>query len=277
MEQIEHVVRAAIESTPTSWTEYVSVICLVLTLLVAAFSALYAKKSYVKHEARSKKEAACNLAKMYADEFLPKFQYVSTVMSNAGLLTYVKTTFPLDELEHFDEQEMNAILEKYENLRTDADKKHNEVDPTIIYVSAQFLFEDIIDSEIIKCTNNPQAQNIPQLNQTQKRVLRTRFNLEISRLLNWLEWFSLNARYGIVDEEILFQSLHQTFISSVWQFYYFIAKSNKNSPGDKYYTNTIWLFLKWKDRLNSIKAEAESKKAAVHNGIRDAEYVGTTL
>ena len=39
---------------------------------------------------------------------------------------------------------------------------------------------------------------------------------EISDLLNRLEYFCMTCRYGLADEKILYQSLHATFISLVF-------------------------------------------------------------
>ncbi len=280
MEQSEYIIRTIVESLPNSWLDYLSAACLFLTLIVAAISALYAKKTYEKHEARSKKESACDLAKRYADEFIPKCQYITMVMKDAGIMDYVKNAFPLNELNHFDERELKAILEKHENLETDADKIHTKIDPAIIFSRAQYLFDDIISSDLINDSNLSSIPSPNQLDDAQKVFLQRRFEMEINRLLNWLEWFALNARYRIVDEEILFQSLHQTYIAIVWQFYYYIAKANKNSPGDKYYTNLIWLFLTWLKRLNTIKDKAEKNTIAankINDQMRDHEYSGSPI
>lgn len=277
MEDIDNIVHAVIDSMPKSILDCIESICIVLTFLVAIVSAIYAIKSYNKQQARAKKEAACDLAKKYADEFIPRFQYVTNVMAWVGLLDFGKKAFPLDDIAHFDEDEMNKILEKRKIKRAEADFFYTAIDAKAIYESALYNCSAMIDTEILKGSANFSSDEVFQLNKNQENFLRSSFNSEITTLLNWLEWFSMKARYGVVDEEVIFQSLHQTFISAVWQFYYYIAKSNKNVPGDKFYTNIMWLFSMWLNRMDKIKTKAEeNRKRAqkLNEDVRDYEYVG---
>lgn len=79
-----------------------------------------------------------------------------------------------------------------------------------------------------------------------------------NRLLNDLEWFSMQCRYGVADEKLLYQSLHQTFLAEVQLLYLRISIINTESE-DKYYTNIIWLFTKWRKRL--IKYREKNQRA----------------
>ena len=102
-----------------------------------------------------------------------------------------------------------------------------------------------------------------ELHIVQGMFLQQEFIHEVTRLLNNLEWFAMSCRYGLADEKMLYQSLHQTFLSHIWLLYFYICKSNFNNE-DKLYTNIIWLFNLWKDRLRSIQLQTlKSKEAAV--------------
>ena len=111
------------------------------------------------------------------------------------------------------------------------------------------------------------------------QFLQVDFNQEISGLLNELEWFAMNCKYGLADEGLLYQSLHQTFLSTVWMLYFFISSRNENNA-DKLYTNLCWLFIKWRDRLMEIMDNSEAEKRAYidkANAVKPKVYEGTRL
>ena len=69
---------------------------------------------------------------------------------------------------------------------------------------------------------------------------------------------------------MLYHSLHQTFISNVWLLYFYICKSNLTNE-DKYYTNLIWLFNLWKDRLEKLQKAKMAKRSAADKAVAAAE------
>ena len=93
---------------------------------------------------------------------------------------------------------------------------------------------------------------------------------KVSDTLNNLEWFSMSCRYGISDEEILYQSLHSTFLSTIWMLYFYISDLNGTNE-DKLFTNIIWLFDKWRKRLIDIQKDAEKQQAKAERKIKTAE------
>ena len=100
--------------------------------------------------------------------------------------------------------------------------------------------------------------------------LQTEFLDRICDFLNDLEWFSMSCRYGISDEEVLYQSIHTTFLSTVWLLYFYICDQNDTNE-DKLFTNIIWLFHKWRGRLASIQKTAEIEQAKARRKVEDAE------
>ena len=83
----------------------------------------------------------------------------------------------------------------------------------------------------------------------------------------------MNCRYGLADEELIYQSLHQVFLSTVLMLYPIICESNTSNE-DKHYTSIIWLFVKWRDRLIGIKQEAFDKKQKF---LKKAEAIKTKV
>lgn len=82
------------------------------------------------------------------------------------------------------------------------------------------------------------------------------YNNSITSLLNKLEYMAMEFRTGLADEEIVYQSLHQLYLSLVKSLYGSIALVNIKQT-DKYYSNVIWLYGKWAERY-SKKAQEEA-------------------
>ena len=74
--------------------------------------------------------------------------------------------------------------------------------------------------------------------------------------------FSHNA----ADSSVVYQSLHQSYIEMVEALYYFIAIMNTDSI-DKFYTNVISLYGKWKDeRLRRDEKQKEHEHELQNRG-----------
>lgn len=83
--------------------------------------------------------------------------------------------------------------------------------------------------------------------------------------LNELEELCMALNKGIVDEDTVYQSLHQIVIRSIKYFYPIICKVNKtNNTYDKYYTHTITLYNNWTKRRSREKEKQDNGRSVVH-------------
>lgn len=224
--------------------------CISAVLLLATIiSVICAFKAYSHQKERSKKEAACRLARTYADEVLSQYQVVDSVFDKSNLWDYIKKVFPMDQLNSFSLQEMLDLSMasgiKYDELIS----KMETFDPLCILDAITANTNSILERNILNIAYSSTDKETGERTPINSPFLQSQFLDIISHLLNTLEWFSMNCRYGLADEELLYQSLHQTFLSMVWMLYYFISRNNTRNE-DKYYTNTIWLFKMWKERLS---------------------------
>jgi hypothetical protein len=76
--------------------------------------------------------------------------------------------------------------------------------------------------------------------------------------------------HGTADESVIYQSLHNAFIQIVDLLYCEISLNNDGNSEEKYYTNTIKLYLLWRDEATK---QRENEYAATSEHIR----VGTKL
>lgn len=240
-----------------------------LFLLATIISVLCAFKAYFHQKNRLQKETACDLAKCYAEDILQHYLFVTDVLEDSKLGSRTKELFPYDELIEFTLDEMNSFLDRkgisYEKIRNEFENP----DPKSILTAMRIHRPSEQERKDLFETYNrlleEEAENKPDVS-----LLHHEFYNKMWEYLNALEWFSINCRYGIADEKILYQSLHQSFLSSVWQLYFFIC--NKNTTNEnKYYTNTIWLFTEWRKRLNKIQKKAKKRQINAKKRLEKAE------
>ena len=245
----------------------------IIMLLTAAATAIYAYKAYNHQKCRSKKQAACELAKYYAEVIIEKYTAICNVFVMSGYRDYLCKIVCFDEINDFDKQELdNLLLQKNIDSKEFFDKSHH-FDPLVIFacrMARVYSVEDrraAIEGTIVLDEENEKAivRTAPYIHND--------FMQDVTSLLNDLEWFSMNCHYGLADEELIYQSLHQVFLSTVLMLYPIICENNTNNE-DKHYTNIIWLFNKWRDRLNCIKKEAFTKKQKY---LKKAEAIKTKV
>ena len=96
-----------------------------------------------------------------------------------------------------------------------------------------------------------------------KSMLISYFHSNVSTLLNKLESFALNLNSNLADEEILYPSLHQTYLKVIKYLYPHICYLNSKNTADKYFTNVIELYNKWRDRyIEELNKEIASDEKA---------------
>ena len=113
----------------SSAPEWISAIVNILLLILTAASVLYAYKAYNHQKERSKKEAACELAKYYATNVIDKYADITTVFDAAGITEVIRKVFPFRELKEFDKEELLKLLEKAGMSIQDLESKLDNIDP----------------------------------------------------------------------------------------------------------------------------------------------------
>ncbi len=240
-----------------SFTYSINSIISGLSLLVTILSVICAFLAYGHQRKRSKKGTACDLSKVYADSIISRYAYIRSVFQHTGLEEKIKKWFPMQNISNFNQLEMQRLLGNASLQYEDVKKEFTKLDAEKIVLSKILLYATKSDrSSVLTMYNSFDDKVKPD-------VIRIDFENEISMLLNDLEWFAMNCKYRIADEKLLFQSLHQTYLSMVWLLYYYIASTNCGQPEDKYYTNVIWLFKTWKEKVDKLASKNQKKAKRV--------------
>ena len=228
---------------------------------VAIISAWYAYRAYKHQKDRSKKDAACELAAYYADVITEECRYIYDVFRKTELDQFVRDTIDLNQISKFDVAELASFTQK-KKLPADIFKRRlNEIDPLII-IQCKILRANSVTERRELQDYYERLSNLQDTDDERKReasVLLRDFTDAMARLMNHLEWFCMKCSYQLAEEELIYRSLHQTFLSTVWLLYPFISCLN-TEIAEKYFTNTIWLFNKWQQRVADVKQMAEEQR-----------------
>lgn len=235
----------------------------IITLIIAACSALCAFLVYFYQRRQAKKTGACDLAKYYAETIIPRASFISYVFSANSYVSTCKDVFSLDKISVFTKTEMEKIMATASEDEKKIIESNKAPKPDTLLFHRIRLSE--AKDELEMYNNLLDRRNTDDALQKNQKILDELFLLsgfecDRATLLNDLEAFSMRCRYKVANEKFLYQSLHQTFLADIQMLYYSIAVCNINGE-DKYFTNLIWLFNVWKKRLIKNKTKNEKKVA----------------
>lgn len=206
------------------------------TAIVALVSALIALLAYLSQRKVVKKQNACSIADRYATSILPRMRYIDGILQLTGA---VDITHRFSGFKNFTEKELNEQLLLAGATSEIYLDKLNKID------------RNILDTAYAQCGC---SEVIKQYHDALIFVLEhaeDQIHISVSKLimdfLNELEAISILMHYNIADEKLIYQSMHQTLISHMKNWYYFISDKNRNDQ-DRFFTNLIWLYNTWNKR-----------------------------
>lgn len=250
-----------------------------ILLIVTLISVICAFGAYRHQKLRSKKDAACSLAKYYANNIIPRINYIVGVFASSGFDEKVHKAFPLEVIKEFNYNEAVTIAKEEKEVLQLATELLN-MDPRAIYSekirTAKTVDERHTLAKEYTVWKKDESGTKSTVSIIHTDILQDELMTTVQDLLNDLEWFSMNFHYNLADEQLLYQSLHQSFISNVWLLYLYIALCNKPGSG-KFYTNTIWLFLLWRDRLRELQSQNLKEQAERTERIKELESQQASL
>jgi len=96
------------------------------------------------------------------------------------------------------------------------------------------------------------------------------FELLLNRLANQLEWFSMAFTHHLADCDVVYQSLHQTYLEIVKILYFRLSFPNVETS-EKCFTNIIDLFLQWQKQKDADLENCEKEELKKAEKLRKVE------
>ena len=205
---------------------YVAILsCIIVLVQLVAFFSDSRHKEY-----RCRKEVALDIAKQYAETSMSNMSFIQNVLS----IYYDKNNVLLLEKiiakeEIHSDKFIKSSLEKHVSF--DEYSKvflpgSNEI-PLEIIATQSMIYSDILNLECIL--------HLPE--DTQKTMANLKFKVLVYDTMNTIEYFAMAVNQNVAESEMLFSSLHQTFIKFIQYMYPVICMYNIES--ERYYKNTI--------------------------------------
>lgn len=248
----------------------------IASVIFVAWQTILLRKTYQYNCDWQEKEKATELSVMYKNEILPSVTYISKVLKATEIMEALGNIHT-DNIDQFNQTELFRLTNQH--IQELVEKKEKSFDSIDALLNARHQFGQIsrkgllyIDPALItlwyqaKRGEKDSTGATIVISDAEKEMLLKQLWFEyaviVSNTLNSLEYFAMNFISGVADDEVVFQSLHQTYLNLVQLLYYNISLKNTHEK-DKYYTNVIDLYKRWreKDKENERKINAAISKA----------------
>lgn len=214
-------------------------------------------KSLIQNSERARIDKAIQLSKYYKDHILKLAKPVAYVFENtkiAKILGEIRT----DSFKDFDKKESDKIFTKEQNAALKSAISDKEFAEVVMSAVRVFSLNNILNASIIGVDEETHTFKI-----NPEQIANSFMDLIVMEILNDLEYFAMNFTHELADDTAVYSSLHQTYIEIMQLLYHQIAEMN-NAVGERYYTNAIELYKRWKGKL-------DNKEERLYNKIRMPE------
>ena len=197
------------------------------------------KKQMLEHEEKRK---AIEYMGYYKDNILKRASIISAIIIKLGAYSIVDKV-PFEGMKEFTITEMKQYLDSGD---IDSLQKLYESQQFIDIIKEANLKVNFLDYRRIEATleNVKHADKVDFSTETAKVYYRQFFELQ-NDICNELEYFAAAFVQGVADEDVVYRSLHQTYLRTVRLLYKLICTANSNSNSERYFTNVIKLYRIW--------------------------------
>lgn len=219
--------------------------------------------------------SAFAITKYYMDEILPQIDAVRLIVGKTGLNCEEMLKKCKDhDLDFFDIQEFRKIYSPEDHKTISKifcepiyiDEKTSLQALALIKKSSFFELKKQIKDSLQIIINCGEKSEVAEENI--KEDLAAQLNMCMTITANKIEYFSMFFNTKLAEDDVIFDSIHQTFLSAVQLLYYNAALRN-NGTSQKYYTHTLKLYKKWRERflLN------QQKNAEIQRRLRSPQEI----
>lgn len=205
-------------------------------------------------------QKAIDLAQFYKDNILEKYTPIRYVFDKSKI-SEILSKVPQSDMNLFDSKELNQYLNDADTEELRTIQSSDAFFSAILSANIIYNMNFKINKEIQSIKDNGDNTKTITFSIDKEPVITAFFRNYIDETLNNMEFFAMHFSHNAADSSVVYQSLHQSYIEMVEALYYFIAAQNTDSV-NKYYTNTIDLYKRWKeeqDKMNQQRRDLEPK------------------
>lgn len=215
-------------------------ISVVLGAVIGVWQYVLTSKSERAKMKNDRVEKAINLSEYYKDNILTEVAALRFVFRESGIkeiLLKIKS----NDMKNFDSNELCELLSDADIKKLTEIMHSDKMAKCILVADRVFGYELGID----RCVDVIEGENgEKEVLLNTEEVLRKFMSQIVNKLLNNMEYFSMNFTHKVADESVVFQSLHQTYLEAVQLLYYDISRNNR-ADGMQFYTNIVELYKIW--------------------------------
>jgi len=187
-------------------------------------------------------EKALEMAKYYEEEILTDLSLISAIINHYPPISALTNRVAIERAKLFNADESKLFFSEGERNQ----------------LEAFFMRSDGVDIAVIRPLFDLYGRPFSAAPVLDEVKVKFEMSKLIIRFLNKLEYFSMAFHQKVADDDVVYQSLHQTFIKIMKLLYFPIAYHNTEAY-DRMFTNAIILFNAWRERL--INEQAKQQKA----------------
>lgn len=255
-----------IQNGPLENTYYISQILCSIVIAVGGIVGVWqytlAKRIEKNQHHNNRIQKAIDMAEFYKNNVLCNMTFIYNVYAEMDILK-ILNGISIEKMNNFDTNELQEVLNP--NQLNDIKNKLESRDFIKIIPELADIYAkkgDYKEEVYIKEGN----QIVKTIKVNSAKVIEEFMNNTVNDTLNNLEYFAMHFVYETADEEVIYQSIHQTYLDVVKWLYYNIAINNETGE-KKYFTNVIELFNKWKKIANEQKRqESQASRQSIIKG-----------
>lgn len=233
-----------------------------ITIIFLTLEYFINRRAYRYNREWQEKNKAAELAALYKNEILDYNSFISRLFQSLGIIGLLRSVYS-SELKLFTKSELESMLSRddialiHKKLMDPKNYTYYLENQNIIPLKSELRY--LLSEEQIRQQARDDTEKADQI---KSLIMVQQYAKVVDHLLNSLEYFAMYFNTGVADEEVVYQSLHQTYLKIVRAMYFVIAQRN-DSPKDMYYTNIINLYIKWSERDKKMKEKVQKQNLKV--------------
>lgn len=233
-----------------------------VAIFVAIYQIILTRRIWRTDCRRKASEKAIDMALIFANELISNSMFITGIYTTIGIYNILDNCKDIDKIRDFSSREMYTILGA-EKIR-DIERRMKTITAEVVTrVAMRTVAKKVTLSQV---TGVATPEELARKRSFEESMSLATFSNTHDDLLNKLEWFCMHFKTGVADEETVYQSLHQSFLSTVKCLYYDIAHLNV-TVSNKYYTNIISVYNSWNDKYLKAKQEEDNGNDAVRDKV----------